>query len=29
LNLANTPLSKKYSEEVIKSMIHVGGKIYM
>jgi hypothetical protein len=29
LNLEDTPLSKKYSEEEIRSMIEVGGKVYL
>jgi hypothetical protein len=29
LYLENTPLSEKYSEEEIRQMVDVGGKIYM
>jgi hypothetical protein len=29
LDLRNTPLSKKYTEEEIRSMVKVGGKIYL
>ena len=29
LDLRNTPLSKKYSEEEIRNMVNVGGKIIM
>jgi hypothetical protein len=29
LFLKNTPLSKKYTEEQIREMVNVGGKIYM
>jgi hypothetical protein len=29
LDLDETPISKKYSEKVIKRMIHVGGNIFM
>ena len=29
LDLINTPLSKKYSEEEIRSMVEVGGNVYL
>ena len=29
LNLIETPLSKKYSEDEIRQMVQVGGKIYL
>jgi len=29
LNLGQTPISKKYSEEEIRQMIQVGGSIYL
>jgi hypothetical protein len=29
LILRKTPLSKKYSEEEIRSMVEVGGKVYL
>jgi hypothetical protein len=29
LYLLKTPISKKYTEEEIRSMVNVGGKIYL
>ena len=29
LDISHSPLAKKYTEEEIREMIHVGGRIYM